>query len=74
MDDPFYAPNHRRPPAPRTTPRPCELLFAFVRESDHRTFAASSHITANCGVEAQFFENGELLIGRRFDMKAQAMR
>jgi hypothetical protein len=71
-DDPFYAPS--RAPLPRRQPRPSELLFEFVRESDHAHFRCEWRYHGEWGVEAQFFKNGNLLIGRRFDTKAQAVR
>ena len=69
----FYAPRHKLPP-PRQ-PRPGEILFEFVRESDHAHFRCELRTHGGeWGVEAQFWMNGELLIGRRFDARALAVQ
>src|ERR1700741_5090223 len=72
-DEPFYSPTLKQP-APRTQPRPGELLLEFVRESDHAQFRCELRYHGEYGVEAQFFQNGELLIGRRFDTKSLAVQ
>ncbi len=71
-DEPFYAPG-RKPPPPRQ-PQPGEILFEFVRESDHAHFRCELRTYEGWGVEAQFWMNGELLIGRRFDTRALAVQ
>jgi hypothetical protein len=70
-DDPFFAPGHRA--APRV-PRAGEVLFEFVRASDRVPMACELRYHGEFGVEAQFLERGEFLIGRRFDTGAQAVR
>jgi len=69
-DEPFYAPNAK--PLPPRKPRPGEPLFSFVR--GHDRFACELRYHGEWGVEAQFLKNEELLIGRRFDLRAQAVR
>jgi hypothetical protein len=64
-DEPSYSRTHR-PKAPRTVPRPDELLFEFVRESDHAHFRCELRYQGEYGVEAQFLCDGSLLIGRLF--------
>jgi hypothetical protein len=72
-DEPFYAPG-RNPPPPRQ-PQPGEILFEFVRESDHEHFRCELRTHGGeWGVEAQFWINDELLIGRRFDTRALAVQ
>jgi len=69
-DQPFYAPNAK--PLPPRVARPGEPLFSFVR--GHDRFACELRYHGEWGVEAQFLKNEELLIGRRFDLRAQAVR
>jgi hypothetical protein len=45
-----------------------------VRETDHAQFRCELRYFGEWGVEAQFFKNGDLLIARRFDTKAQAVQ
>jgi hypothetical protein len=70
-DDPFNAPD-RKPTSQQT--QPGELLFEFVRESDHAHFRCELRAHGEWGVEAQFWMNGELLIARRFDSRALAVQ
>jgi len=67
-DDRFYALG-RKPPPPRK-PQSGEVLFEFVRESDHARLRCKLPTHEGWGVEAQLWINGELLIGRRFDIHA----
>ncbi len=70
-DEPFYKPGHL---PSRRVPRPGELLFEFVRESDHAQFRCELRYHGDFwGVEAQFLMNGDLLIAQRFETKALAM-
>ena len=65
-DDDWYKPH--RPPEPPRQPQPGELLFEFYRERDHSRWRCELRDHGDpYGVEAQFFQNEELLIGRRFD-------
>ena len=61
---------HQAPPMPKR--RPGELLFALTR-GDHR-IACELRYHGEYGVEAQFSRDGELIIGRRFDTRAQAVQ
>ena len=67
-DPPFYAPNAK--PLPPRVARPGEPLFSFVKEHDR--FACELRYHGEWGVEAHFLRNEELLIGRRFDLRAAA--
>jgi hypothetical protein len=69
-NEPFYAPNAK--PLPPRVARPGEPLFSFMR--DHDRFACELRYHGEWGVEAQFLNNEELLIGRRFDLREQAVR
>lgn len=63
---PFYAPNG--PPAQPRQPQPGEKLFEFYRERDRsRWLCELRQHPEPYGVEAQFFQNDEFIIGRRFD-------
>jgi hypothetical protein len=65
-DEPFYKP--RRTPDPPRQPKPGERLFEFLRERDHsRWLCELRDHGAEYGVEAQFFQNEELVVSRRFD-------
>jgi hypothetical protein len=72
-DDPFYRPGQNLPP--QRQPQPGEVLFEFVRESDHEHFRCElgTH-GGEWGVEAQFFVRGDLFIARRFDTRALAVQ
>jgi hypothetical protein len=64
-DDGWYKP--RRPPAALRQPNPGELLFEFYRERDHSRWLCELRDHGEpYGVEAQFFQNEELLVSRRF--------
>jgi hypothetical protein len=72
-DQPFYKPGRKPPPA--RVPQPGQILFEFVRESDHAHFRCELRYHGDVwGVEPQFCMNGELLIGRRFDTRALAVQ
>jgi hypothetical protein len=47
--------------------RPGELLFEFCRERDHKFFRCELRDYGKWGVEAQFFEGGDFIIGQRFE-------
>lgn len=69
-DEPFYSPT-RKPAAPRQ-PKPGEPLWQLRK--DHVTWSAELRFHGESfGWEAQILRNGELAIGRRFVMKAQAI-
>lgn len=60
-EPPFYAPN--RPPAPPRRRQPGEVLFEFVRSSDHAPMRCELRFHGESyGWEAQFLERGELLV------------
>ena len=69
-DEPFYSPNQRLPPR---APQPGEPLWSF--QKDGRTWSAElrDHGRAN-GVEAQILRDGDLVNGRRFDLRELATR
>jgi hypothetical protein len=68
----WHSPGVRLPP--RTKPRPGELLFEFVRDSDHAHFRCELRYRWQWGVETQFIKNGELLIGQCFETREHAVR
>ncbi len=70
-DDPFYVPDGK--PTLRQ-PQPGELLFEFLRDSDHAHFRCVLRVHGEWGVEAQFWMNGELLIAQRFNTRALAVQ
>ena len=69
-DDPCFVPGGPRI-APRQ-PHAGEVLWACRR--DHVTWSCELRYHGEFGVEAQILREGELVIGRRFDMQAQAVR
>jgi len=71
-DEPFYSPL-KNPPPPRQ-PKPGELLFEFVRASDHVHFRCELRVHGEWAVEAQFYRKGEFLIGRRFNLREHAVQ
>jgi hypothetical protein len=68
----WYSPGVNLPP--RTKPRPGELLFEFVRDSDHAHVRCELRYRGQWGVEAQFIKNGELLVAQRFETRDHAVR
>jgi hypothetical protein len=64
----FAYPFRRKPVVSR------EKLFQFIRQADQVRFRCELHDHAEGGVEAQFWMNGSLLIGRRFDTRSQAVQ
>ena len=59
----------------RRVPRPRELLFEFIRESDRAQFRCELRYHGDdWGVEAQVLMNGDLLVAQRFDAKALAVQ
>ena len=65
IDEPFYKP--RRTSDPPRQPRPGELLFEFYRERDHSRWLCELRDDGEeYGVMAQFYQNEELITGRRF--------
>lgn len=69
-EEPFYKPN--RAPQPSRTPRPGERLWELHRRpvtwSAELRFHGESY-----GWEAQILRDGELVIGRRFLLREQAV-
>jgi hypothetical protein len=70
-DEPFTTPN--RPPAPPRQPRPGERLFEFLRGHDRFLCELRDHGDP-FGVEAQFYQNEEFLISRRFEPRMDPTR
>jgi hypothetical protein len=50
-----------------------DVLFRFVRKSDQARFRCELQYQGEGGVEAQFWTNGQLLEGRRFATRPQAV-
>jgi hypothetical protein len=63
--------NHEPPTMTQST-RKGEPLFAMTHEQNHYYLECELRYHGEYGVEAQFYLNGDLLIGRRFDLKVQA--
>jgi hypothetical protein len=68
-DTPWYAPNHVPKVIDRRRPR--EALFAFQRDADRFVCELVDH--GPYGIEAQFFQNEDFLISRRFETRALAI-
>jgi hypothetical protein len=68
-DDLFYVPNYT---PPQIKARPGECLWTL--RQDHVTWSAELRYDGEFGVECQILREGELVIGRRFDLKAQAIQ
>ena len=66
--EPFYSPNAK--PMPRE-PQPGERLFDFLR--GHDRFLYELRDLGAYGVEAQFYQNEDFLVGRRFETRALAV-
>ena len=66
---PFYAPGYVGKPA---APRPGEPLWTIHRGD--RRIRCELRFHHEFGVEAQILGDGELMIGRRFDTKRQAVQ
>ena len=69
-DNPLLAGYRPRPEPP---PKPAELLFEFLCGHDRFLCELRDHGHVYC-VEAQFYQNEEFLIGRRFDPRLDATR
>jgi hypothetical protein len=54
-------------PVPQTKPRPNEKLWEVWAR--HKLFSCELKYHGEFGVEAQIFENGDLIVGRRFDTR-----
>lgn len=67
-DHPFYSPNHK---TPQVKPRPSEGLWTIRQEGV--VWSAELRDHGECGIECQIFREGQLVIGRRFDLEAQAI-
>ena len=68
-DHPFYSPHHT---PPQVKPRPGEKLWSLHQEGV--VWSAELRYNGECGVECQICREGQLVIGRRFDLKAQAIQ
>jgi len=69
-DDPFYSPSHK--PSPPRVPRPGDPLWSV--RANGATWEAQLRYHGEYGVEAQLFEQGELVIGCRFDTRDLAVQ
>jgi hypothetical protein len=64
----------RNPPRPAAgTPPPVEVLFEFVRASDHARFRIELRDDGAYGSGVQVFRNGGLLFTQRFGLRASAI-
>jgi hypothetical protein len=70
MDDPMWYSPDRRPPAPRQ-PKPGEHVWTLQKGFTTAHCELRSH--GDYGCEAQTFEDGEFVAGRRFDTRAEAL-
>jgi hypothetical protein len=60
---------------PAAAAEPGERLFGFYRERDHSCWLCELRDDGEpYGVEAQFFQNEELLVSRRFDRRMDPTR
>jgi hypothetical protein len=71
-DDDWYKP--LRPPQPARQPKSGEFLFEFYRERDHSRCLCELRHEGEFGIVAQFYQNEELLIGRRFEQRMDPAR
>ena len=67
-DEPWFAALLR---TARTVPREPEPLWE-IRSTDHHSWSALLRYHGEWGVEAQIYEDGDLLIGYRFPTRAEA--
>jgi hypothetical protein len=73
-DDPDWFKPHRPDTSPQQ-PQAGEKLFEFYRERDHSRWLCELRQHPELyGVEAQFFQNEEFIIGRRFDRTMDPLR
>ena len=68
-DEPFYPPSAK--PLPSIVPRPAEHLWSLRK--DGVMWDAELRYYGEYGVEAQILRQGELVIGRRFNIRALAV-
>jgi hypothetical protein len=54
-------------------PKPGELLFEFVRASDHAQFRIELRDDGAYGSDVQVFRNGEMLFTQRFGLRTSAI-
>lgn len=66
-DDPWLEPFLK----PTVVPRTGESLWVFRK--DERTWSAHLLYHSEYGVEAQILRDGDLVIGRRFDLREEAV-
>ena len=70
-DEDWYKPH--RPPVPPRQAQPGERLFEFLRGHDRFLCELGDHGDPY-GVEGQFYQNEEFMIGRRFDRRMDPTR
>ena len=68
-DQPFTTPKLK---SPAREPQPREQLFEFSVGPDRHLCELCDH--GDAGTEAQFYKNGELIMGRRFDSREEAIQ
>ena len=68
-DGVWYAPSARKPPARQA--RAGEVVWEVSRAPNVHSCELRDH--GGFGVEAQILRDGELVIGKRFDTRAQAL-
>ena len=66
-------PSEARDGMPATPYLSRAVLFRFVRSSDQVRIRCELRYHVQGVVEAQFWTNGQLLVGRRFDTRPQAV-
>ena len=72
-DEPWFSPN-RLPPQPARVPKPGEPLWAFLREHTRWSAELRFHGEVSWGWKAQILREGELVLGKRFLLRAQAVQ
>ncbi len=72
-DDPFDTPG-RMPPSPRTEPRPGEVLFEVIRQSDQAQFRCELRDHGEYGLEVQVFKDRKLVDGAVFATRTFALQ
>jgi hypothetical protein len=69
-DEPFEIPRR----IPNTEPRPREVLFEFIRESDQAQFRCDLRDHREYGIEVQLFKDGKLVAGSVFATRTFALQ
>ena len=60
--------------APARQSQPGELLFEFLRERDHSRWLCELRDVGEYGIVAQFYQNEQIIIGRRFERRMDPTR